>query len=342
MKTKHSNEKMVNIGPPAALAPADRVAESDALPGIREKYKLSDTRNDLLRAKMIYALSPEVLCLLRLYGLSYDAIAKQIGSPKAAVYNLARYYQFKCSPKYAGFAPIPLKSLKDMLSSDESIADLAEKCRSRYAQNLSYILHVRDTDGQILKRKATVSPEGLKNYICDYGLTTRDFNLEKIISFREQKWSWTKINEYYFVSAYTLKAFVHSAVFPASLVAVYRLSGYSGKDMLLTVPDKYRKLLGLTSTAVSRLVNQYSDPRLDTFVQYELVSGKVLSLMQNRGMSPQDIIDSLPSSTVSATAPRLGDDAPEKIVTRAITPQGLLLYMKDLKQHNRNLNMETQ
>ena len=123
MKNKTlSEDNLVNIGPPSVLPPEDRTDESDALPAIRKKYNLSDTRNDILRAKMIYALPPEVLCLFRLYGLSYDAIAKQVDSPKAAIYNLARYYQMKCSPKYAGFAPIPLKPLKDMLNSDESIA----------------------------------------------------------------------------------------------------------------------------------------------------------------------------------------------------------------------------
>ena len=335
MKNKTiSEDNLVNIGPPSVLPPEDRTGESDALPAIRKKYNLSDTRNDTLRAKMIYALPPEVLCLFRLYGLSYDAIAKQVDSPKAAIYNLARYYQMKCSPKYAGFAPIPLKPLKDMLNSDESIADLAEKCRNRYSQNLLYILHIRDEKRVVHQRQATVSPEGLKNYICDYGLTARDFDLEKIISFRENKWSWTKINEYYFVSAYTLKSFVHSAVFPAGLVAVYRLSGYSGKDMLLTVPDKYRKLLGLTSTAVTRLIGQYSDPRNDSYDKFEIISGKFLSLMQNRGMSAEEIIQSLPDTTVSASAPHLGMDAPEKIVSSEITPDGLLLYMKDLKHHN--------
>ncbi len=208
---------------------------------------------------------------------------------------------------------------------------------------------VQSFDSPIAKETVTlrITEQGLKYYISDFKINViPEKSLTDIINFRlgrkigPQKDAdidyslWSSIAEYYKETMITLRNYVHQQVFPPELVAMYRLSGYSYKDIVETVPAEFRKLLGLSENRLASVqkISYRNNPK------FQVIKPTDLLQMLPKGTSAKNIDDeaikritSKYKRLLTASTTQLDrKTARAKIFKATLTPEGISNYIKDI------------
>lgn len=208
---------------------------------------------------------------------------------------------------------------------------------------------VQTFDSPIAKETVTlrITVQGLKYYINDYKIdAVPEKSLADIISFRRGTKAglqqdadvnyklWKNIAEYYKETEITLRNYVHQQVFPPELVALYRLSGYSYRDIVDTVPAEYQKLLALTENRLASVqkISYRNSPK------FRVIKPTDLLHMLPNGTSAKDIDDAVVEKITSkyrrfltASTTQLDrKTARAKIFKATLTPEGIANYIKDI------------
>ena len=190
-----------------------------------------------------------------------------------------------------------------------------------------------------------ITVQGLKYYINDYKIdAVPEKTLADIISFRQGKKTgrqkntnyrlWKNIAEYYSETEITLRNYVHQQVFPPELVALYRLSGYSYKDIIDTVPPAFRKLLALTESRLISVqkISYRNNPKFHVIDVADLLQ-MLLNETSGNKISDADVeaITSKYKSFLTASTTQLDrKTARAKIFQATLTPNGIANYIKDI------------
>ena len=197
-----------------------------------------------------------------------------------------------------------------------------------------------------------ITEQGLKYYINDFGLNILpEKSLADIIEFRRGRKNlppkngkptppfWKNIAEYYQETKIPLMNYIHQQVFPADLVAMYRLSGFSFADIIDTIPDEFQRLLALSEKRLQSVqtISYRNSPK------YRVVPPAEILEMLPEGSPIEDIDDAiikkiakkygrfLTASTVQLDRKTVR----AKIFKATLTPEGLKNYMKDISKPSR-------
>ena len=238
----------------------DTAVLSEITASQKEDKELPLKVNNRVKNKVLAILPPETVCLFRLSGLSYLDIGTLLDMRKGVVYNIVRFYQNGCPKIYNGYEPIPTKTLKKWLASDDDLVSITEKCKQRYGAKIpsTLIYTVQDKE---MTFTVDIVPHGIMSYASDYGINPRNQKKEKIESFRRQKWSWKKISYYYDLKPFTIRMFVHRALFPAEDLYKYYMQGTSAEEILRTISPDQQKFYGLSLTVIEDLLKRCVEGR---------------------------------------------------------------------------------
>lgn len=214
------------------------------------------SHNEVLRTKMLRLMPPETIVLFRLSGLSYKDIADKVGIQKGIIYNIVRYYQRKCPVLYDGYEPIPIDQLREWLQSTDDLIIITARCVQKFKNNIPKTVEYYDKRGIAHTFEVMVVPHGIMSYASDYGINDRVLSLEKVEEYRRAGWSWRKISYHFDLKPYTVRMFVHNALFPPEMLYKYHLDGKSPEDIYNSKSDEEKEFYGLSLTVITSLTKR--------------------------------------------------------------------------------------